>query len=263
MKEKDDLKSMSGIICMIPARYASSRFPGKMLAPLAGKTLIQHTYENACRCSLFEKVVVLTDDKRIYEHVRGFNGQVVMTSISCSTGTDRLVEAMQQYAQQFDNAHLIVNIQGDEPCVHPEVIEGVVQKLQSDPQAVMSTAAIKLTSVDDATSRSIVKCVMDKDGNALFFSRSLLGVGHSGEWKPGLPVFRHMGIYAYRRDFLFQYARLSKTPLQIAEDLEQLKVLEHGFGIKVAIVDHFSIGVDIPNDIIKVEQLLWKQSISS
>jgi 3-deoxy-manno-octulosonate cytidylyltransferase (CMP-KDO synthetase) len=206
--------------------------------------------------------VVATDDTRIYEHVRGFGGDVVMTSIDCPTGTDRLVEALQNQ-RDLDGAHIIVNIQGDEPCVDREVIQKIVELLQSDPQAVMATAAVKFHSAEDAQSRSVVKCVMDNQSNALYFSRSLLAAGHTEEWKAGLPVFRHMGIYAYRRDFLLQYAQLPRTPLQIAEDLEQLKVLEHGFRIKIAVVDHYSIGVDIPTDIQKVEQLLWKQSISS
>lgn len=246
------------ILGMIPARYASARFPGKMLAPIAGKTLIQRTYENARLCSFLHDIVVATDDSRIYDHVKSFGGNVLMTSEACPTGTDRLVDALRRHPE-LQHVNIIVNIQGDEPCVHPHVIQKVADLLVQDPDAVMSTAAIALDSAEEARSPSVVKCAMDLNNNALYFTRAFIGSGHFSRWHKDLPIYRHMGIYGYRRDFLLKYAELPRTPLQLAEDLEQLKVLEHGFRIKIAVVEHSSIGVDLPDDIHKVEQWLSKQ----
>ena len=241
------------IIGMIPARYESSRFPGKPLSLISGKSLIQRTYENSIRCKLLDDVVVATDDDRILKHVESFGGKAVMTSPNCPTGTERLSEAIHA---NFKDADIIINIQGDEPLLEPEVIQKVGEELTKDPVAVMSTAVVKIISEEEAYSRSVNKCVMDSDGNALYFSRSLIPGGHSGKWNSNLTYYKHLGIYGYRRDFLFHYAELSPTPLQIAEDLEQLKVLEHGFRIKVAVVESQSIGVDTPEDINKVERML-------
>ncbi len=241
------------IIGMIPARYGSTRFPGKPLALIKGKTLIQRTYENGSKCPLLDALYVATDDPRIFDHVISFGGKAVMTSPNCPTGTERLAEAIRA---NFSSVDIIINIQGDEPLLEPKVIENVVKILEEDPVAVMSTAVVKIRSAEEALSRSVNKCVMDEKGNALYFSRGLIPHGHSGTWQPDITYYKHLGIYGYRRDFLFHYAELSPTPLQQAEDLEQLKVLEHGFRIKVAIVESDSIGVDRPEDINKIEQLL-------
>lgn len=241
------------IIGMIPARYASSRFPGKPLSLISGKSLIQRTYENSLKCTLLDDVIVATDDDRIFEHVESFGGKVIMTSVDCPTGTERLAEAIHA---NFKDVDVVINIQGDEPLLEPDVIRKVGEILINDPVAVMSTAVVKIDNEEDANSRSVNKCVIDANGNALYFSRSLLPGGHSGKWDPNKTYYKHLGIYGYRRDFLFHYAELSPTPLQLAEDLEQLKVLEHGFRIKVAVVDSVSIGVDTPEDINKVERML-------
>lgn len=262
MKNKSQPNCHSKILGVIPARYASFRFPGKILAPITGKSLIQHTYENASRCSLLNRIVIATDDVRIYDHVAGFGAEVVMTSISCPTGTDRIIEAIQKNPD-LNDADIVVNIQGDEPCIDPEVIRKVAELLINDPQAVMSTAAVKFEPEEDIHAPSLVKCVFDCNFNALYFSRAPIATGHKGIWTPKSPVYRHMGIYCYRKDFLLRYAELPQTDLQKAEDLEQLKVLEHGYRIKVAVVDNFSIGVDLPEDIQKVEQWLCKQNTSS
>lgn len=263
VKQTTHPKSADKIVAMIPARYASSRFPGKILALIAGKSLIQRTYENAQRCPLLHEIVVATDDERIYNHVKGFAGNVVMTSLTCLNGTDRLAEVLRNN-RQFDDASIVINIQGDEPCLDPSVIQKIIEILQSDPEAVMSTAVVKLDSLEEALNPSVVKCVIDSRQNALYFSRALIpaGHGHSAQFRPNTTYYRHMGIYGFRRDFLLRYAELPSTPLQKAEDLEQLKVLEHGFRIKTAIVDSFSIGVDLPDDIKKVEQWLCKQNTS-
>lgn len=241
------------IIGMIPARYASTRLPGKPLSLISGKSLIQRTYENTQRCPFLDEVVVATDDDRIYTHVKEFGGEVVMTSVDCPTGTERLAEAIHA---NFKDVDIVINIQGDEPLLEPEVIQKVGEALLNDTVAVMSTAVVKIDNEEDANNRSVNKCIIDTNSNALYFSRSLLPGGHSGKWDPSQTYYKHLGIYAYRRDFLLHYAELSPTPLQIAEDLEQLKVLEHGFRIKVAVVDSASIGVDTPEDINKVERML-------
>jgi len=246
-------------IGIIPARYGSTRFPGKPLIPIMGKTLIQRTYENTKSCPLFSSVVVATDDDRIFNHVKEFGGEAVMTCSQCATGSDRLAEA---YKKHFHNqaVDIIVNVQGDEPCLDPSVIQNIIEVLRSDPVAVMSTAIVKIHSEEEALNPSVVKCVIDSNHNALYFSRSLIPGNKSGKYDPNATYFKHLGIYAYRPDFLLKYTTLMKTPLQIAEDLEQLKVLEHGYRLKTAIVETHCVGVDTPEDIQKVEKILCKQN---
>lgn len=264
------------VLGVIPARFGSTRFPGKPLALILGKTLLQRTYENALRCPLFESLIVATDDARIFQHVQEFGGNVVMTSSFCATGTDRLIEVINNDSR-FTGIEIIVNVQGDEPCIDPKVIQQVIDILQKDSQAVMSTAVVKIDSAEEACSSSVVKCVFDSQKNAIYFSRALIPSGHSSQFSPEMTYYKHIGIYGYRRDFLLRYGDLPNTPLQMAENLEQLKVLEHGFRIKVAVIqrpviedgisedlkellNHVSIGVDTPEDIQKVERLLCKQN---
>lgn len=246
------------VVAIIPARYASARFPGKPLVKIYGKTLIQHTYENARRCPLFDELIVATDDQRIYDHVKGFGGNVVMTPEACPTGSDRLAYVVQNDSR-FQQAEVIVNVQGDEPCVDPQVLTMLIQALQSDPSAVMSTVVVKLEE-EEAHSPSHVKCVMDLRGNMLYFSRALIPGGKAGEYREGISYYKHVGVYAYRPEFLLEYAELPMTPLQMAEDLEQLKVLEHGYKIKGVIVNSVSVGVDTPEDIKRAEKELCRQS---
>lgn len=254
-------KLNSPVMAIIPARFQSSRFPGKPLAVIGGKTLIQHTYENTCRADIFGEVVVATDDSRIYDHVQSFGGKVVMTPDTCLTGSDRAAEVLKQEAS-YAHYQIVINVQGDEPCVHRALLIALYQSLESDPQAVMSTAATPIRSNSDAENRNMSKCVMDLQGNALYFSRSLIPAGHQGGFRPTAPIYRHIGIYAFRRDFLLTYANLPPTPLQQAEDLEGLRALEHGYRIKVTCVEESPIGVDTPQDIRKVEELLCKQNSS-
>ncbi len=254
------MTKLSRTIGMIPARYQSSRFPGKPLVIIAGKTLLQHTYENAKRSDCFDELIVATDDQRIFAHVGAFGGRAVMTSQDHLTGTDRLAEALAQCPDLHD-ASIVVNVQGDEPCVEAEMFRRLTNSIQIDPEAVMATAVTAITCETDLKDPSVVKCVFDQLGNALYFSRTAIPacVGRA----PQL-VYRHIGIYAFRPDFLLRYGQLAATPLQLSEDLEQLKVLEHGYRIKVAIVTGESPGVNTPEDILKVEPLLLcKQNISS
>ncbi len=251
----------SKVIGIIPARYESSRFPGKPLATIHGKTLIRRTYENALRCKSLDAVVVATDDSRIFTHVQEFGGNVVMTSKSCLTGTDRIAEVVCLYPE-YAQANIIVNIQGDEPTLDPGVIEAVVDTLKLDPTADVSTAIIRLKSEKDSLNPSVVKCVIDRKGFALYFSRGLIPAGKTLKFHSGNIYYKHLGIYGYKRQFLLHYAELPATPLQLAEDLEQLKVLENGFRIKTALVECECMDVNTPEDIIKVEKLLCKQNTS-
>ncbi len=253
---------MADVLGIIPARYGSARFPGKPLVSILGKSLIQRTYENALRCKALHKVLVATDDARIYDHVKSFGAPVVMTSPDCPTGTDRLAEVMRDHPDLV-SYKIIINIQGDEPLLDPNVIAGVADALKDDAHAAMSTAIIKLHSAEEAINPSVVKCVIDHKGYALYFSRALIPGGKELKYRPEITYYKHLGIYGYRRDFLLHYNTLKQTPLQLAEDLEQLRVLEYGFRIKTAIVDSECMDVNTPEDIKKVEQLLCKQNTSS
>lgn len=248
------------IIGIIPARYGSSRFPGKPLVSIAGKTLLQRTYENARQVSILDELVVATDDQRIFEHVQNFGGHAIMTSAACPTGTDRLAEVLMHYPDWL-NANVVINIQGDEPCINPRAIDEVARILIQDPMASMSTAITPLITQEEALSPSIVKCVIDQYQNALYFSRSLVPSNKQMVFRPEQSYFRHIGLYAYRPSFVLTYQRLPATPLQLAEDLEQLKVLEHGYRIKVVVIDEAGVDVNNPEDINKVEQWICKQNI--
>ena len=253
------IKKNQKIVGIIPARYGSSRFPGKPLAKILGKSLIERTYENTLRCKLLDSCVVATDDVRIYDHVKDFGGNVVMTSPNNPTGTDRLIEAV-GLDLSLKQADIIINVQGDEPCLEPSLIEDVIKALKDEKSAVMSTAIMKIKNEEDAFNTSVVKCVVDLKGYALYFSRALIPLGKNGVFDMQNTYYKHIGIYAYTRDFLLEYGTLQKTPLQTAEDLEQLKVLENGYKIKTVVVDSFSVGVDHPEDIKKVEDLLCNQN---
>lgn len=250
------------VVAIIPARFGSTRFPGKPLALIAGKTLLQRTYESAKKCPSLDKILIATDDDSIYQHALSFDADVVMTPVDCPTGSDRLAFVLNQDLV-LQNAQIIVNVQGDEPCLAPETLTALVDALKNDPQAVMSTAAYPLTCPNEAVNPNTVKCIFDVNGNAIYFSRALIPAGRVQTFREGIPYYKHVGIYAYRPSFLMQYAGLPMTPLQIAEDLEQLKVLENGYKIKVAIVNSIGPDVNTPEDLKKVEQELCKQNLSS
>lgn len=249
--------SQKQIVGIIPARYKSGRFPGKPLADILGKSLIRRTYENARRCKTLTELVVATDDQRIFNHVAAFGGEVFMTSPSCRTGTDRIAELTRRC---FLDADIIVNIQGDEPCLDPAVITKLVNLLMASPDAVAVTAVVPISNPRDIFSPSIVKCVFDVvSKKAIYFSRSPIPFPRKIEPE----YFRHMGIYAFRKEFLLRFSDLPDTFLQQIEDLEQLKILEHGYPLHVCVVDDDSIGVDTPDDLKRVENFLCPENISS
>jgi 3-deoxy-manno-octulosonate cytidylyltransferase (CMP-KDO synthetase) len=237
---------------IIPARYHSSRLPGKPLADIAGKPMLQWVYERACRAVRLTGVLVATDDARIFDAVQAFGGAVVMTSPEHLTGTDRLAEA----AAELD-ADVIVNVQGDEPLLDPAVIDAVAAPFETEPELAMATLATPIRNPQDALATSVVKVVMDRQGNALYFSR--LPIPHYRGGSDGTH-WKHIGLYAYGRDFLLRYPRLEPTPLERAEALEQLRALEHGYRIRVLLTDHDAISVDTPEDLERVRALVEVES---
>jgi 3-deoxy-manno-octulosonate cytidylyltransferase (CMP-KDO synthetase) len=243
------------ITAVIPARYASTRFEGKALADIMGRPMVQHVYERACRAKLVNEVIVATDDERIAARVRAFGGRVEMTSASHETGTDRLAEV----ASRLD-AEIVVNVQGDEPLIEPAMIDQAIAPLLHDPDVPMATLKTRIKTLHDFLSPNVVKLVADKSGNVLYFSRSPLPFFRD-KWNDlkddaficgKLNCFKHVGLYVYRREFLPVFAALPPTYLELAEKLEQLRVLENGYRIKVVETDFESIGVDTPADLDKV-----------
>ncbi len=239
------------VICVIPARYNSTRFPGKLLAKAQGKTVLQRTYECALRCPDVDRLYVATDDERIGEHVGQFGGEVLWTSSKPRDGTERIIEALSRH-EKLQQAGAILNLQGDHPCTSPNTMSAIVQALLSDPHAAMSTAAAPIRDPRDFLAPQVVKCVFDKSGSALYFSRSPIPYKSPAG-------FLHIGIYCYRRSLLEQLGSLPPTPLQECEDLEQLKILEWGYRIKVALVEEKTPSVDIPEDLDKLEEYLCRQ----
>ena len=230
---------------VIPARYGAERLPGKPLAEIDGRPMIWYVWEKAKSAQVPSRVVVATDDERIAAAVRGFGGEAVMTSPSCASGTDRVAEA----ARGMDE-EVVINLQGDEPLMHPSVIDAVASPLVSDPDVLMSTAALPREDQAEYARPSVVKVVVDARGDALYFSRS--PIPHYRD--AGAGRFRkHLGIYGYRREFLFRLAALPPSPLEEAERLEQLRVLQNGYRIRVVDVAHDSVGVDTPEDLKAVE----------
>ena len=257
--------SPAQVVAVIPARYASSRFPGKALVDIAGKPMVQWVYERTCQAAGVGHVLVATDDARILQVVQGFGGHAVMTSRTHPTGTDRLAEV----AATLD-AELIVNVQGDEPLIEPAAIDAAIAPCAADPTLVMSTLRCPIPTVDELFDISITKVVCDAQDFALYFSKAPIPY-HRDAWGP-LPTmvprlrlaggtapvvgWRHIGLYVYRRTFLLDFARLPQTPLERLEQLEQLRALEHGYRIKVVPTQYVSIGVDTPEDVAKVRRLL-------
>lgn len=239
------------VLCVIPARYASTRLPGKPLSLIAGKPMIQRVYERACQAKIPYEVVVATDNELVKKAIDSCGGKAVMTSPDHPSGTDRLAEV----ALMYPDVDVIVNVQGDEPMIPPEVIDRLAMCFEDDVDLKMATMKVKMDE-EDYNNPAAVKVVTDMNGYALYFSRSLMPYPRN---KPAdYKVFKHVGIYAYRRDFLLKYAALAPTPLERAESLEQLRALENGYKIKVLESDFQGIGVDTPEDLAAVNELFVK-----
>jgi 3-deoxy-manno-octulosonate cytidylyltransferase (CMP-KDO synthetase) len=239
------------IVAIIPARFQSSRLPGKPLADVGGRSMIEHVYRRAAAAPSVEAVVVATDDARIAAAVESFGGIVRLTRSSHPSGTDRLAEVAEQLS-----CDIVVNVQGDEPLIEPEMIDEVVQPLRSDAALEMATLRRAITDHADYANPNVVKVVVDRAGDALYFSRAPIPHARGG----ALTAYAHVGIYAYRRAFLLAYARLRPTPLELTESLEQLRALEHGFRIRTVETRHESIGVDTPEDLERVRRLMTAEA---
>ncbi|MCC7492621.1 MAG: 3-deoxy-manno-octulosonate cytidylyltransferase [Fimbriimonadaceae bacterium] len=236
-------------VAIIPARYAATRLPGKVLVDIAGKPMVQHVYERAAATPGVDEVLVATDDQRIADAVAAFGGQARMTSPEHTTGTDRLAEVARDLA-----ADLVVNVQGDEPLIAPASIQIALEPFRHDPNVVMSTLRERLVDPGDLQDPNCVKVVVDTDDWALYFTRAPIPYIRNAD--AGASRWRHLGLYVYRRDFLLTYAALAPTPLQLAEGLEQLRALEHGYRIKCPLTPHPAIGVDTPADLERVRRML-------
>jgi 3-deoxy-manno-octulosonate cytidylyltransferase (CMP-KDO synthetase) len=252
------------IVAIIPARFASSRLPGKPLSDINGKTLIERVHARASAARLLDRVLVATDDERVATAVRAFGGDAVMTSPRHRTGTDRLAEVV-----RTTEAEIVVNVQGDEPLLDPAGVDAAVEALLGDPDLPMSTLSLPLGGVEEMLSPSVVKVVTDARGDALYFSRSPIphvrdaeGGGREAAAAAiarGLPR-KHVGLYAYRRDALLRFASLPPCPLEEAEGLEQLRALFHGLRIRVIPrVGEGGVAVDTPEDLERVRALLARE----
>ncbi|MEM9553932.1 MAG: 3-deoxy-manno-octulosonate cytidylyltransferase [Acidobacteriota bacterium] len=253
-------RPLPGVVAAVPARYASTRLPGKPLLEIAGRPMIEHVVRRAEEAGVFERVVVLTDDQRIADAVEAFGGHVEMTPADCASGTDRIAHA----ARAWSDAHVIVNVQGDEPLVDPSALARVARALVDDPQLAMATLAAPLDRSEHERP-STVKVVCDLAGDALYFSRA--PIPHARDGWPAAddgsssPTARgplqHVGVYSYRRDILLRLAALEPTPLERLESLEQLRALENGIGIRVLrLARPAAPGVDTPDDLERVAERL-------
>jgi len=237
------------VVIVIPARLESTRLPRKMLIKIGDLSLIQHTYLNALKAKIASRVIVATDSPLIQQEIKAINGDAILTSPECKTGTDRIAETIEKLEENYD---IVINVQGDEPQMHPDTIDKVGQMLIDNPEAAMSTAKTKITQ-QDARDINKVKVVCDKFDNALYFSRSPIPYPRNLE---ATQWYKHLGIYAYRREFLKTFINLPQTPLEISESLEQLRALENGYNIKVLETPHDSLGVDMKEDLLKIIQAM-------
>ncbi|MCX5833325.1 MAG: 3-deoxy-manno-octulosonate cytidylyltransferase [Deltaproteobacteria bacterium] len=242
------------VICIIPARYSSSRFEGKPLADICGKPMIQRVYERVLKSGIVSDVVVATDDERIFHAVRRFGGKAVMTSAAHQSGTDRIAEAVSTLSA--DDRDIIVNIQGDQPLFEPSQIDEVVKPLLDDPSVDFSTLIYRIGREEEISDPNAVKVVFDRDHFALYFSRSPIPYCRDAG---GSPVYyKHHGIYAYRKSFLMTFTKLEEGYLERLEALEQLRAMEHGHRIKVVETLQDSVEVDTPQDLERVRKVYEK-----
>jgi 3-deoxy-manno-octulosonate cytidylyltransferase (CMP-KDO synthetase) len=247
------------ILGVIPARFASSRFPGKSLATIAGKPMLQHVYERASQARYLSKLIVATDDERIYKAARSFGAAVVMTRADHLSGTDRVAEAA-----SGDNASVIVNIQGDEPLIDPTAIDAATLALLDDPDVPMATLKKAIEDRREIDDPNVVKVVTNLAGDAIYFSRCAIPSERQGPYEREEPFarddgravhYKHLGLYVYRREFLLAYSGLPVGPLERMERLEQLRALENGHRVRVVETDYESLGVDTPEDLERVSAL--------
>lgn len=245
------------VIGIIPARYASTRFPGKPLAMIQGKPMIQHVYERVSRIASLSSVLVATDDKRIYDTVASFGGKAMMTSELHKSGTDRCGEVVKKLLEQGLHPDVVINIQGDEPFVEHTQIESLINCF-NDSSVQIATLKKKITGQQELLSPNVVKIITDINNDALYFSRFPLPYQRGKEqdsWLENHNYYKHIGIYAYRTDILLKLIELQQSSLEISESLEQLRWLENGYEIRVAETDHENIAIDTPEDLLKLKNI--------
>lgn len=239
------------ITAIIPARYGSTRLPGKPLAQILDKPMIEWVYKSVRKSRLVERIIVATDDQRVYDAVKNFGGEVVMTPEDMQTGSDRIAYV----ANQLPDAEIVINVQGDEPFISGSIIDDVVMPLLVDPKLQVSTLVKKISTQDDLNNPSVVKVVFDNFSNAIYFSRSPIPYLREGDLiQSGLDsgrFYKHIGLYVYRKEFLLYYTRLPQSSLEDAEKLEQLRILENGYDIRVVETEIESISVDTAEDLYK------------
>lgn len=250
------------IIGIIPARYQSTRFPGKPLSIINGKSMIQRVFEQAQKSKLLSKIIVATDDKRIFDHVKSFGGNVMMTSAKHKSGTERCAEVIKKIKNSFD---VVINIQGDEPFIHPQQIDLVAKILDATPtpspkerRTEIATLIKKISSEKDLLNENIVKVVANKNLEAIYFSRHpipFLRGEKINSWLKKNSYYKHIGIYGYRKKTLLKIVKLKPTPLEITESLEQLRWIESGYKIRTATTTHESIAIDTPKDLKRISQI--------
>ncbi len=242
-------------VAVIPARYASRRFPGKPLADICGKPMIQHVVERTRQAGLVDEVIVATDDERIQHAVEVFGGRAVMTPTELRSGTDRVAFV----ARAMPDVERVVNVQGDEPLIVPAMIDEAVQPFLTDRTIVAGTLVRKIETPEELLSSSVVKAVLDCDGYCLYFSRSTIPSIRDlpmPEWLRQGMHYKHIGLYVFSREFLLRYADLQPTPLEALEKLEQLRILEHGYRMKGVVTTYNSVSVDTPDDLERVRALV-------
>lgn len=248
---------MTRAVAIIPARYGSQRLPAKPLADINGKPMIQHVYEAAAKAARIDTVIVATDDERIASAVRAFRGVAVMTPTTLQSGTDRVAFV----AKDLSDADIIVNVQGDEPLLASEMIdEGVAVVAESD--ASVGTLVKKIENDTELFNPNVVKVVLANNGNCLYFSRSPIPFGRERvqtDWLKAHTYYKHIGLYVFRRDFLLRYTTLKQTPLELAEKLEQLRILEAGYSIRAGVTQYDSTPVDTQEDLERVRDMCRKQ----
>jgi 3-deoxy-manno-octulosonate cytidylyltransferase (CMP-KDO synthetase) len=236
------------ILGVIPARFASTRFPGKVLAHIAGKTMLQHVYERASLSTYLTSTLIATDDDRVYSVARSFGARVRMTREDHLSGTDRVAEVA-----SAENAEIIVNIQGDEPLIDPAAIDAAILPMVHEPELVMGTLKKRIEDPREIIDPNVVKVVTNTAGDAIYFSRC--PIPFEREKSSSTPYFKHIGLYVYQREFLLVYSTLPVGPLETAERLEQLRALENGYRIHVVETEYESLGVDTPEDLQRVSRL--------
>ncbi len=242
---------------VIPARFSSSRFPGKVLALISSKSMLQHVYERASQARYLTSTIIATDDAAVHTVARNFGARVIMTRPDHLSGTDRVAEVA-----SAESAEIIVNIQGDEPLIDPAAIDTAILPLVHEPDVLMATLKKRIENAREISDPNVVKVVTDAKNDAIYFSRCPIPYLRRDTGRlAGAPYFKHIGLYVYRREFLLQYSSLTVGPLEQAERLEQLRAIENGFRIRVVETEYESLGVDTPEDLERVSRLVEATSL--